>query len=226
MLKYESYQNGLPLKLVIFLHGYNGTIADHQYAIDLLREKLKDAIIIVPQAPQISDKNPQKNQWFGMLKYDSDGKRTKPETSIADIFAIYNSAADDVQNCAAFINDFIDEMQKKFSCNNNQTYLIGFSQGAMLTVYTALSRLKPLAGAFSLSGLVAGADLLAENIKSQPPLDLFHGQDDMKVQYKTLAESVNWLEKHDIHPVVKSYPDLAHKICEAEIEEIAQVINR
>lgn len=226
MLKYESYQNGQPLKLVIFLHGYNGTIDDHRYALDWLAEKIKDAVVVIPQAPQISDKNPQKYQWYGMLKYDADKKRTLPETSAEEIFAVYNAAADEIQNCSNLINNFIDEMQKKFSIGNEATSLVGFSQGAMLAIYTALCRKSPVAGVFALSGLVAGTDFLDKNIHSRPTLYLFHGQDDMKVQYKTLPYSIRWLERHNIHPVVKTYPDLAHKICEDEISEIVQVINK
>ena len=225
MLEYVSYQIGKPLKLIVFLHGYNGTIADHQYAIDWLREKVTDTVIIVPQAPQISDKNPQKKQWFGMLKYDTENKRSFPETSVDEIFAIYNKAAGEVKHCSDYLNEFIDEMQKKFNISDDHSYLVGFSQGAMLTIYTSLSRKNPLAAAFSLSGLIAGSVLLDKDIKSYPQLWLFHGEDDLKVQYKTLPYNVKWLENHHLNPQVCTYSDLAHKICEAEIEEIAKVVN-
>jgi phospholipase/carboxylesterase len=226
MLQYESYQTGKPLKLIIFLHGYNGTVADHQYALDWLCEKIKDAVVIIPHAPEVCDKNPLKSQWFGMLKYDPDGKRMKPETSTAEIFAVYNAAAVEVQRCANLINNFIDEMQKKFSIADDKTYLIGFSQGAMLTIYTALNRNKAIAGAFSLSGLIAGADLLDKNIKSTPKLYLFHGEEDKKVQYKTLEESLKWLQNHHINPVVNTYSELAHKMCEPEVAEAARIMNQ
>ena len=225
MIEYVSYQIGKPLRLIVFLHGYNGTIADHQYAIDWLREKVTDAVIIVPQAPQTSDKNPQKKQWFGMLKYDAENKRALPETSVDEIFAIYNKAADEVKHCSDYLNEFIDEMQKKFNISDNHSYLVGFSQGAMLTIYTSLSRKNPLAAAFSLSGLIAGSVLLDKDIKSSTQLWLFHGEDDLKVQYKTLPYNIKWLENHHINPQVRTYPNLAHKICEAEIDEIAKVVN-
>ena len=224
MLKYVSYQIGTPLKLVIFLHGYNGTIADHQYAIDWMCEKLQNSLLIIPQAPEISDKNPQKNQWFGMIQYDEENKRTQPQTSVKEITDIYNLAADDVKRQSGLINGFIDEMQKKYRFDDAHTYLIGFSQGAMLTISTALSRDKELAGAFSLSGLIAGEKLLRQDIKSLPPLYLFHGEDDMKVQYKTLPYSIKWLQSHDVFPQTYTYPNLTHKICEKEISKIAEII--
>ena len=224
MLKYISYSIGTPSKLVIFLHGYNGTIADHQYAIDWMCDKLQNALLIIPQAPEISDKNPQKNQWFGMIQYDESNKRSQPQTTIEEITDIYNLAADDVKRQSGLINNFISELQKKYQFDDSHTYLIGFSQGAMLTIYTALSRNQKIAGAFSLSGLVAGEKLLQQDIKSFPPLYLFHGEDDMKVQYKTLPYSIKWLQKHNITPQINTYPNLTHKICENEISTIAEII--
>jgi len=226
MLKYVSYLIGTPSKLVIFLHGYNGTIADHQYAIDWMCDKLQNTLLIIPQAPEISDKNPQKNQWFGMIQYDEQNKRSQPQTTVEEITNIYNLAANDMRRQAKLINNFISEMQKKYQFEDSQTYLIGFSQGAMLTIYTALSRDKKLAGAFSLSGLIAGEKMLRQDIKSSPLLYLFHGEDDMKVQYKTLPYSVKWLQNNHIIPEVNTYPNLAHKICEDEISKIAEIIDK
>ncbi len=227
MLEYDVYLRGEnPQNLVIFLQGYNGTIATHQYAIDWLTEALENAVLIIPHAPEISDKNPERRQWFGMLKYDAENKRTLPETSTAEIFAVYNQTAAEIDRCAASINEFIDSMQKIYNITDSHTYLCGFSQGAMLTIYTALTRRQALGGAFVLSGLVAGADLLATKICSRPPLYLFHGRDDLKVQFKTLAQSEKWLRSHEIVPQVRIYDDLAHKMTADEMAEIASVIKQ
>lgn len=226
MFKYDSYKIGTPSKLVIFIHGYNGTIADHQYAIDWLCKKLRNALLIIPQAPQISEKNSLKYQWFGMKKYDPENKRTQENTSSEEIFAIYNNAQKDVSDCAQAINKFIDDMQQKYEIDDAHTYLIGFSQGAMLAIYSALSRHHQLDSVFSLSGLIAAEDLLSENIKATPKVYLFHGTEDLKVQYKTLPDSIKWLQLHGINPQVYTYNELAHKICEAEINQIAAEINQ
>ena len=226
MLKYRQYNIGeRPQKLVIFLHGYNGSIADHQYAIEWLQKYLQSAVLIVPEAPEICDKNPDKKQWFGMLKYDPENTRANPETPIEKIFEIYNAAAAEVSTNAQMLNDFISAMQQQFGFTDSQTYLAGFSQGAMLTIYTALTREVPLAGGFVLSGLVAGEKLLTQNIKSRPPLYLFHGQDDLKVQYKTLELTQKWLQNRQIAVQTQTYADLAHRMNEAEMQEVAQIIN-
>ena len=226
MLTYNSYILGnIPQNLVIFLHGYNGNPADHQYAIDWLKQYLQQSILIVPEAPEICDKNPQKKQWFGMLKYDAANRRSQPETTVAEIMDIYNAAAPEIASRAQMLNQFISDLQQQFNIDNAHTYLIGFSQGAMLTVWTALTRPQKIAGGFVLSGLIAAEETLADKVESQPPLYLYHGQDDMKVQYKTLDFSAQWLQQRQIPLKVQTYTDLAHRINEAEIKSIADIIN-
>ncbi|MBR1756785.1 MAG: dienelactone hydrolase family protein [Alphaproteobacteria bacterium] len=227
MFEYDSYILGkTPHKLVIFLHGYNGTAATHQYAIDWLKEMLQDAVLIIPHAPEVSDKNPERRQWFGMLKYDPEDTRSQAATSVTDILAIYNNASKEIDSCAAQINLFIDAMQQKYGIDNKHTYLCGFSQGAMLTLYTALTRSADLGGAFVLSGLTAGADLLQTKITARPPLYVFHGENDLRVQYKTLPSTIDWLKKNNILPKVQTYKDLEHRINQDEIQKIANTISK
>lgn len=226
MLKYEIDILGEnPHNLVIFLHGYNGTVADHQYAIDWFKKYLHNAFLIVPHAPEISDKNPLKFQWFGMLQHDADNRRALPETSAEEIFAIYDKAGEDIDSCAQMLNYFINEMQQEYDVDDAHTFLCGFSQGAMLTIYTALSRYATLGGAFVFSGLVAGIDMLTDKINSRPQMYLFHGKDDLKVQFKTLPFSADWLAEQKVPVCVKIYPGLAHKMNEEEIRTAAGLIN-
>lgn len=227
MLQYDLYNLGQnPKNLVIFLHGYNGTAETHQYAIDWFKQHLKNALLVVPHAPEVSDKNPQRLQWFGMLQYDAENRRALPETSTDEIFAVYNRAGADVDRCAAMINEFIDTLQQQYSFTDAHTFLCGFSQGAMLTIYTALSRQSVLGGAFAFSGLVAGADLLADKIAARPPLYLFHGVEDLKVQFKTLPHNVAWLKERHLPVEVRTYEGLDHRMLEEEIKFAADVINQ
>jgi len=226
LFKYVVYSShNPPENLVIFLHGYNGNIADHKYATDFLRHKLRSSVLIIPEAPEICDKNPEKKQWFGMKKHDSENIRMLKKTSVPQIFAIYQKAAPKISERAKEINDFIDQLQRFYKIAEQQTYLIGFSQGAMLALYAGLSRRSSLAGVFSLSGLIAARNALDGKIKSQPPLYLFHGTDDLKVQYKTLASTRLWLKRRNITCKTFVYPGLAHKIIPEEIKEIAEIIN-
>ena len=227
MLPYILHKVGeKPQNLLIFLHGYNDSVAGYSDKIALFCDKLKSAYLIFPESAQPCDRNSAHLQWFGMLKYDPDNKRRQPQTSTKEIFAIYEKAADDIQKQAANINLFISQMQQRYKTDDAHTYLMGFSQGAMLTIYAALTRSTCLAGGFVLSGLVAAEKSLQKQICSRPPLYLFHGEDDLKVQYKTLQHSVLWLRDNNVTASLKTYQRLAHKVCEEEIISIAEIINK
>lgn len=227
MFEVKQYEIGNhPQNLVVFLHGYNGDLADHQYALDWLKKHLHNSLLIAPQAPEICDKNPNKKQWFGILKHDAEGRRTLAQTSVADIFFIYEQAAGKIEAQADAVNQFITAQQKKYNVDDTHTFLVGFSQGAMLAIYTALIRQQTVGAVFALSGLVAGKNRLATQIQSRPSFYLFHGVQDTKVQYKTLAESVAWLNEHHVSNQVESYPLLTHHINEDEIITIAHIIQK
>lgn len=215
-----------PTSLVVFLHGYNGTIEDHAYAINWLKQYLTKSILIVPEAPEICDKNPNKKQWFGMKKYDADNLRRDENTSAEQIYEIYNQTAAEISNRAAEMNDLISIMQKKYNISAQKTFLIGFSQGAMLALYTALSDSKVSGGVFALSGLIAGFSKLFEDIKSAPTVYLFHGQKDTKVQYKTFPLTLKMLQEKNINFQFVTYPELTHKISEEEVIKISNIINK
>jgi phospholipase/carboxylesterase len=215
-----------PSSLAIFLHGYNGTIEDHAYIINHLKKHLSNSILIVPEAPEICDKNANKRQWFGLKKYDADDLRYQEDTPTEQIFEIYNRASVEISARSAEINDFVAQMQQKYQISAKNTFLIGFSQGAMLALYSGISAFETYGGIFMLSGLVAGVDELSKNIKSKPSIYLFHGQKDTKVQYKTLSSTSLWLKEHGIDFHTFIYPELAHKVIEDEIIKISEIIKQ
>ena len=47
----KCYKAGAPEKLVVFVHGYNGTPEAVEYAVQMLQDKLNNAVIVVPRAP-------------------------------------------------------------------------------------------------------------------------------------------------------------------------------
>lgn len=226
MFQFDDYSlNNNPSQLIIFLHGYNDCPQNYKTYLEYLMQKSPNSYIVAPKSNEICDKNPHKNQWFGMLLNDPENKRVLPDTSVSQIFSIYQRVEKNIDDCALKINSFINALQKKYGIDNNQTYLIGFSQGAMLALYTALSRTDTLAGVFSLSGLIAGKDLLAKKISSTPKTYLFHGKKDNIVQYKTLPSTIKWLKKHGITPQVFTYDELSHRLSENEINTISNILN-
>lgn len=212
-------------KLVIFVHGYNGSPEAIDYAVQWVRSKLENAVLVVPRAPNKCEKDVNNLQWLSFYKEDPLVLFRKSETSVEDIFDIFNRLGDDFANVAQNMNKFIDEQQKKFGIGDEETYLIGFSQGAMISIYTSLTRKNKLAGVVSVAGIIPGMSRLKNEIVSRPPFLVLHGRDDATVQYKTLPFTLQWLEENEINFKCVEFDNLAHKMNEEEMQEAADFIN-
>lgn len=214
-----------PDKLVIFVHGYNGSPEAIHYAIQWLSEKLENAVIVVPRAPHTCEKNVENLQWLSFFKSDPEIKFRDSATPTAEIFDIFNRLGDDFSQTAAQMNEFIDEQQGLWHVADENTYLMGFSQGAMISIYTALSRSRKLGGCIPVAGIIAGKDRLATEIVSRPPFLLLHGKDDTTVQYKTVPDTLAWLKSHQVDFEFFDFDGLAHRMSEDEMQKAADFIN-
>ena len=67
----KYYKIGVnPQKLIIFIHGYNGSPEAIDYAIQSLRGKLHNAILVVPRAPFECEKDVNNLQWLSFYQVD------------------------------------------------------------------------------------------------------------------------------------------------------------
>lgn len=223
--RFKSYGNTVnPDKLIVFIHGYKSSMDEISAEAALLAILLKQAVIVTPQSNK-THKNSKIRYWYNVSDYDTQRKRRNPQTPLNEIIEIYNAAGEQLSEQAAEMNRFVDEMQQLYGINDKNTYIAGFSQGAMMAIYTALSRVGTVAGCFALSGIVAGKDRLEKEILSKPEVYMLHGKDDVTVQYKTLAFSSDWLRKRCIDVKTVQYDNMAHEITNAEIEFMAKRIN-
>lgn len=213
-------------KLIVFLHGYNSCIADVEPYALMLADKLSQTMIIVPEADMVSERNPLKKQWYALTDVDPDKRRRKPETSTDEIVEIYNKTGQRISKTAKNVNRFITSLQKQFHIANKNTFIMGFSQGAMLAIFAGLTRRYKLGGVFPFAGIVCGKDTLEKELISRPDVYLFHGTSDLAVQYKTLAFTKEWLETHGISWEAVEYHGIEHRLIEDEMDDAAEIINR
>lgn len=213
-----------PTKLMFFLHGYNGDTADIESAARFFSQNKQELLILTPESAMISEKNPAKKQWYSLWEFDPEDRRRKQETSLSELIEIYNRFGNSLHNAAKLINTMINEQQQKYGINNQNTIIAGFSQGAMLACYTALSRPDFTGKCFMFSGVVAGADSLEKEQNSTPSTYLFHGKNDLTVNYKTMDYSLGWLEKHHISTRAFRYEDTAHRLTEPALTDALKFI--
>lgn len=221
----KYYKVGNPEKLVIFIHGYNGSPEAINYAVQSLSGKLNNAVIVVPRAPYKCEKDVDNLQWLSFYKEDPEVRFRNPEASIEEIWDIFNRLGDDFAHVAKQMNEFIDDQQKKWNIDDRHTFIMGFSQGAMISIYTALIRKNKIAGCIDVAGIVAGSSNLEKNIVSRPKFLLLHGKDDATVQYKTFAKTVSWFDKMQLDFKVSVFENLAHRMNDDEMQKAADFIN-
>ena len=106
-------------------------------------------------------------------------------------------------------------VKKKYKLDNDMYFLVGFSQGTMLAIYTSLR--EKLLGVVGYSGAFLG-NLPNEEIKNNDYL-LLHGQNDTIVPIAKMHNAVEQLEPVAKTLIKKIYNDLEHSINEEGIIE-------
>ena len=82
----------------------------------------------------------------------------------------------------------------------------------MMSLFVGLRRDKPVAGIVGFSGRLLAPDLLAEELRSHPPVLLVHGTDDPLVPYSSLAEAEAALKAVDVPVETVTSLGIGHSI--------------
>lgn len=207
--------------MLVFIHGYKGNVQDIEYGIKMLPEP-EDVLVVAPESDIICENDATKKQWYSLLEYDPQNERRNPQSSVEKILEIYNKTSVSLNEVALKMNLFIDEMAKLHKILEKNIYIAGFSQGAMVAIYTALTRKQKVGGCIMMSGIVAGFEALEKEIKSRPNVLLIHGIEDISVQYKTHEFSKKWLKDQNIEVQSLVVDGLAHRMCRQGWEELAK----
>ena len=155
---------GPPRQLVVLLHGYG---ADGEDLIGLgepLGEVLPEALFAAPDAPARCAQNPFGYEWFPL-----DFERMVESVSIGMPLARQP------------VFDYLDDLWARTGLSAEDTFLLGFSQGAMLALHVGLSLPDELLGIVSFSGALVPPDGFGSVALPRPPICLVHGELDTVV---------------------------------------------
>ena len=183
--------------LVFFLHGWGSDGNDLIQIGEIWKSKLLDTTFIAPNGPEVCGGNPHGRQWFDILS-NNDAEALK---------GLHQSYLD--------LKSFIGTYLKKYKLADDKYFLVGFSQGTMLAIYTSLR--EKLLGVVGYSGAFLG-NLPNEEIKNNDYL-LLHGQNDTIVPITKMHNAVDQLEPIANTLIKKIYNDLEHSINEEGIIE-------
>jgi phospholipase/carboxylesterase len=197
-----------PRHLVIFLHGYG---ADGHDLIDIARHwshALPGAAFVSPDAPEPCADAPMGRQWFALT-----------ERSPAEIWRGAVAAA-------PVLERFIDAELARHGLDESALALVGFSQGTMMALHVGPRRARPVAGIVGYSGLLAGPERLAAEVRSKPPVLLVHGEDDPLIPVGAMTIAVNGLATAGIAAEWHVRPALQHGIDPEGLELGAAFLRR
>jgi phospholipase/carboxylesterase len=191
---------GKPRRLVILLHGLgadgNDLIGLQQYWGGLV----PDAEFISPNAPFPCDGAPFGYQWFSV-------QDRSPPSILAGVRA-----------SAPTLDGFIDDELQKRGLADGDLALVGFSQGTMMALFVGLRRQRQLAGILGYSGRLIAADLLADELRSRPPVLLVHGTADPLVPFESMEEAEAALQRAGVPVETLACPGTPHAIDPAGLQ--------
>lgn len=149
-----AHIKGIPKKLVVFLHGYIDSDTGLDKILANFEEKLTDCALHIPQAPLVCEIHDKRRQWYSMHEFDPDDAR-KYVPTLKECTDIYNRMTKGFDSAYTYLTPYIDNLLNEYQLQDKDLYLCGFSQGAMLAIYTALMRDKKIGGCVSFSGIMA-----------------------------------------------------------------------
>lgn len=164
--------SGKARSMVVFLHGYGADGADLLGLADPLGPHLKDTVFYAPDAPDPCAGNPFGRQWFGIPRFDG--------SSEVDAAVGMNRSAD-------ALNAFLDARLAEEGLMPSQLALVGFSQGAMMSLHIAPRRAPAIAGVVAISGRLLRPQLLQAEARVKLPVLLVHGDQDPVVDFREMA---------------------------------------
>ena len=185
----EPKSNTKSPSLLILLHGYGSNEDD---LFSFANELPDDLLIISARAPQ--NLSFGSYAWYTIHFNNTQGKFSDMPEAIA---------------AREQIATFIDEVQNEFNITPNKTFLLGFSQGTILSYAIALNYPKKVQKIIALSGYV-NPDLLPKNIEKYDysNLDIFssHGSVDQVIPVDWAQQAPKFLDSLKVKNRYKEYP--------------------
>jgi len=183
-----------PQQAIILCHGYGGDGKDISALAINWQRFLPEAIFLCPNGPEICDVNPQGYQWFDLK---SENEEIILEKSIL---------------AEKKLNKFLDQICDNLQLEPLHLAIVGFSQGCMISIQTALKKKEKINCLIGYSGKIINQKHLSNSINSKPNIFLMHGENDTIVSPTYLLESKEYLKKQGVNAKIKMFKNCEHKI--------------
>ena len=183
-----------PKQIVILCHGYGGDGKDISVLANNWRRFLPEALFLCPNAPEVCAVNAQGYQWFDLNTEDD--KIILEKSLVAE----------------KKFSNFLDQVLNNFQLDVRNLALVGFSQGCMIIIQTALKKKEQINCLVGYSGKIINKQHLSDKIISKPKIFLMHGDRDTLVSPSYLLEAKEFLVQHDLKIRTKLFKNCEHTI--------------
>ena len=180
--------------IVILCHGYGGDGKDISVLANYWKNFLPSTLFLCPDAPEICKVNSLGYQWFDLMD------QTQEEILSKSLIAENK------------LSKYIDEVAKKNSIEINKIALVGFSQGCMISLQTALKKKEKINCLIGYSGKIINKEHLKKNIVSRPKVYLMHGDIDQVVPIDNFLESKQFFSEENYNINTKIFKNCEHRI--------------
>ncbi len=214
---------GVPQKVIVFLHGYIDNCECLNHRIETFADSFDNTAFHIPEAPLLCEIHEGKRQWFSMHRFDpNDDRKTVP--SLEECLDFYERMTPGFEESSTIVQRYIDNCLNLYGLEYKDLCLCGFSQGAMLAIYTALRMQEKIAGCVSFSGLLTASKFFAKHKPNTPPFLLIHGAADNLVRYSVMEYSKEKLESYGSAVQTYTVTDGQHRITEDGLQVAAKFI--
>ena len=188
--------------LVIFLHGFGSNEEDLFGLKDALPSTWTYLSVRAPMPVDASG-----YRWFAKTPGDGD----------------YDGETTDLQRSAQLIEDFVQQATAKYHTQPDRVFLVGFSQGAIMSYEVGLRKPALVRGIAALSGSVLPvlkAELKADTALDKLAIFIGHGTLDQALPYASATRANEVLLGVGLKPEFHGYVGMPHTISEAEVQDL------
>jgi phospholipase/carboxylesterase len=94
----------------------------------------------------------------------------------------------------------------------------------MMALHVGLRRPRPLAGIIGFSGMLAGPEILKDEIKSRPPVLLAHGDQDQMLPHVLSQRAAQVLQQNDLKVGLHIAEGVGHGINDTALSAAARFL--
>jgi len=187
--------------VIILLHGYG---SDERDLFELQSAFPKNCFIVATRAPYSLPGGGY--EWY-------------------DIRNGHDGNEDQLISSRQLIEKFVEEVTKKYKADAKSVYLIGFSQGAIMSYEVGLTNPGKIKGIGVLSGRIY--ESLKPQIKTNAALKqlrifISHGTADDRIPFANGKESYQYLKGLGLKPDFHQYPAMGHTISNDVLKDLLQ----